>query len=139
MNDVIKRIKAPATGLLIVGILNGLTALLMLLSGLIRLLSGGRGGYGVPTDDAERLGYYAGTVVGYVVGFLCLLVTPVVIYGAIQMMNARKYGLAMASAVLAIIPLTSCCFVLGIPIGIWALVVLRKPEIKAAFRGEPIT
>jgi hypothetical protein len=31
------------------------------------------------------------------------------------------------------IPCISPCCLLGLPIGIWALVVLLKPEVKAAF------
>jgi hypothetical protein len=44
--------------------------------------------------------------------------------------------MAKAAAILSIVPLTSCCFLTGIPIGIWGLVILGKPEIKALFRGE---
>ena len=28
----------------------------------------------------------------------------------------------------------SCCWTLGLPFGIWALVVLNQPEVKDAFR-----
>jgi len=31
------------------------------------------------------------------------------------------------------IPFTSCCFLIGAPIGIWALVVLSKPEVQMFF------
>jgi len=67
---------------------------------------------------------------------LALIAAPIIIYGAIQMMKGRKLGLAKASAILAIIPFTSCCFLIGVPIGIWALTVLSKPDVKAFFRGE---
>ena len=46
--------------------------------------------------------------------------------------KARFLGPA---AVLALIPVTSVCCVPGIPIGIWALVVLHQPEVRAAFFG----
>ena len=57
------------------------------------------------------------------------------IYGALQMMNARKHGFAMTSAIITI--LTGFLGTLiGIPIGIWSLIVLLKPEIKSAFDGK---
>lgn len=55
------------------------------------------------------------------------------IFGAIKMRNLESYGMAMASAIIMVLPCTCCCF-LGIPVGIWSLVVLNKPEVKAAFK-----
>ncbi len=34
----------------------------------------------------------------------------------------------------AMIPCVSPCCLLGLPLGIWALIVLVKPEVKAAFQ-----
>lgn len=39
------------------------------------------------------------------------------------------------AAILAMIPCVSPCCLLGLPLGIWALIVLLKPEVKAAFQG----
>lgn len=72
--------------------------------------------------------------------FLGTLISPLIIYGATRMYAARSYAMARLAAILALIPVTSCCFVLGIPVGIWSLRVLRRPEVKAAFdhsQGEP--
>jgi len=64
-----------------------------------------------------------------------LVVAIVVLLGAIRMKSLQSYGLAMTAAILSIIPCTSpCCFLIGTPIGIWALVVLNDPAVKAAFR-----
>ena len=66
------------------------------------------------------------------IGLACAIV---VLLGAIRMKNLQSYGLAMTAAILSIIPCTSpCCFLIGMPIGIWALVVLNDPAVKAAFR-----
>ena len=63
---------------------------------------------------------------------LFLLAFAFSIYGAVQMMNARKYGFAITSAIIIILTIL-CGFPLGFPFGIWALIVLLKPEIKSAF------
>jgi len=62
-----------------------------------------------------------------------LAVCAIVILGGVQMLRLKSYGLAVASSVLAMIPCFACCCV-GLPAGIWALVVLFKPEVKQAFR-----
>ncbi len=63
-----------------------------------------------------------------------LATSGAVIYGAIQMKNLRNYRSAMTAAIISIIPLLGPCCILGIPFGIWALIVLMQPDVKAAFR-----
>lgn len=135
MNDVISQLKMPAIGLILVGSINFLVGLLTLLSGLLRLA--GFSEDKVPTAEAERLGYYVGTGFGYGLGFFSLILAPIIIYGGMKMLSGQKLGLAKTAAILAIVPLSSCCFVLGIPFGVWALIVLRKPEVKAFFDNQP--
>ena len=65
---------------------------------------------------------------------LPLVMNLVIIIGAVHMMRLKSYSSAMTAAVLAVIPLCSPCVVLGIPFGIWALVVLSNADVKAAFR-----
>jgi hypothetical protein len=62
-----------------------------------------------------------------------LVISAIVLFGALKMMRLQSFGWAMAAAILAVIPCLSPCCCLGIPFGIWALVVLSKPEVKAAF------
>lgn len=62
-----------------------------------------------------------------------LVIDGLIVFGAVQMMRLRNFGLSMAASVLAVIPCISPCCCLGIPFGIWALVVLNKPEVKASF------
>ena len=62
-----------------------------------------------------------------------ILISGVIFYGGLKMKSLENHGLAVATGVLAVIPCTSPCCLLGIPVGIWALVVLSKPEVKSAF------
>jgi hypothetical protein len=52
----------------------------------------------------------------------------------IQMRKLKGYKNAMTSSILAMIPIVSPCCLVGLPIGIWSVVVLCKPEVKDAFR-----
>ena len=64
-----------------------------------------------------------------------IIMTVAIIWGSIGMVRLRGYRNAMAAAVLAVIPVCSPCFVLGIPFGIWALVVLLRADVRAKFQG----
>jgi TM2 domain-containing membrane protein YozV/predicted Ser/Thr protein kinase len=52
-----------------------------------------------------------------------------ILYGAIEMLQVRNYVWAFVAAILAIVS----CSLVGTPIGIWALIVLVRPDVKAAF------
>jgi hypothetical protein len=137
-----QRVSGPAIALLVTAILG----IIAQLGNLIRvLLSAGaiqaqaqviaqQQGQQLPAQQMQMLQYLTGTtaivatIVGSVVGI-------VIIVGALKMRNLQSYGLAMTSSILAMIPCVSPCCLLGLPFGIWALVVLSKPEVKAAFRA----
>jgi len=66
-------------------------------------------------------------------GILGLIMGTVILAGALQMKNLRNYGMAMTASILAMIPCGNCCL-LGLPFGIWALVMLNNVDVKRAFR-----
>ena len=76
------------------------------------------------------MAYMAGGIVGAIVA-LCW--AGIVLSGAVQMCRLRGYGYAMTATIVAMVPCSLCC-ILGLPFGIWGLVVLMKPEVKNAFR-----
>ena len=68
------------------------------------------------------------------VGALILLSSTAIIFGALKMMKLQTYPLAIAASVLAMI--TTPGSLIGLPIGLWALVTLRRPEVRAAFQSS---
>ena len=74
-----------------------------------------------------------GMPVAVVLGITTALIT---ILGSIKMMNLSGSGLAKFGAILSMIPIFSGCCCLGLPFGIWALVTLSKPEVKAGFAAQ---
>lgn len=70
---------------------------------------------------------------GIIQSVVHLALGVLILFGALRMMKLRSYTLAMTSTVLAMVPCLSPCCILGLPLGIWALVVLNKPEVKGAF------
>ena len=66
------------------------------------------------------------TIIGGLLAVACLI-------GALRMMKLQSHGFAIATAIMMLIPCSNCCCFLNIGAGIWALVVLQKPEVKSAF------
>ena len=60
-----------------------------------------------------------------------------IILGGVKLMNLSGTGLPITGSILAMIPCTSsCCCLIGLPAGIWALVVLSRPDVKAAIAAN---
>ncbi len=134
ISDALKRLKAPAIGLLVTGALSMAMGAMTIVSGLLRL-AGLMGKGPRIKDDAEQLGYFIGMGVSYGAGIFSMIAAPFIIFGAARMMKGQNRGLSMTAAILSILPITCCSFPLGVIFGIWALVVLMNPEVKDYFAG----
>ncbi|MBN8228682.1 hypothetical protein JYK02_14305 [Corallococcus macrosporus] len=62
---------------------------------------------------------------------ICL--NGLVVFGAWKMKNLQLHGLAVTVAIICCIPCCGPAWGLGLIPGIWSLVVLNRPEVKAAF------
>lgn len=88
--------------------------------------------------DEEMLRQFGGgnKVVSFLFWGAFLLIDFFLFYAAMKMRSLKNYGMGMAASIIAIIPCCwSACCILNVPFGIWLLVVLRDPEVKAAFEG----
>ncbi|MCI0464040.1 MAG: zinc-ribbon domain-containing protein [Gemmataceae bacterium] len=132
-------VAGPAMALMVVGSI----ALTLSILSLLCNLGGAAGGLAMPRPrgapgfggppNAELVARAAGGVFGVfgAVGGICW--GGIVLTGAIQMKNLRSYGYSMAGAIVAMVPCSGGCCLLGLPFGIWALVVLNQPEVREAF------
>lgn len=138
------KVSGPAITLIVVGVLNALLALFITAQGVMIML--------MPADQLrqqmeaqnpqlqqEQLPFDPAVIassmgVGYiVVSILALILSVVIILGAVKMKNLQSWGFAAAAAVLAMIPCLSPCCIIGLPVGIWALMVLNDPDVKTSF------
>jgi hypothetical protein len=139
--DVASKVKAPAIALLVVGIINIPLALYNIASSLMTMGAPQQAlqGPNMPPDmDPQAMEGITALVqgmgmVGVVLAVIALALAVVIIMGATKMMKLESYGMAMAGAILAMIPCLSPCCLLGLPFGIWAIVVLNNPDVKSAF------
>lgn len=125
-------VAGPAIGLIVTAIIG---MLWQLVSVLMNLLGTGIGAFAAASGDSGGAGSLFSGVLGLVFNVIWLLMGGLVIFGALKMKNLQSYGLAMAAAVIAALPCTSPCCFLGLPIGIWAIVVLLNQEVKGSFQG----
>jgi hypothetical protein len=65
-------------------------------------------------------------------GFFALL-SAITIVGSIQMMRQKTWGFALATSIISMINIGNCCCLVGLPVGIWALIVLVNPTVKEGF------
>ena len=141
--DARNAVQMPAMALMIyggVGIVSGILMLLWKLLGAgMRMLPAGGAGTGL--DSGSTAVALATGTIGVIFSLLGLAVDGFIIYGGMQMRELRSYPIAIAAAILAIVPCSFwtviCCapFLVGLGVGAWALVVLMKPEVKAAFQS----
>lgn len=127
--DAASKVAGPAISLIVIASL----ALVLIVVNLILTLSGANTfqmqSFGGQSPELVKFAQGTGLVIGAALGFL---IYGIVLLGAIKMKKLQSYGLAMTASILALLPCSPCC-VVGLPFGIWALVVLNKPEVKAAF------
>lgn len=132
-------VKLPAIFLIIVGAIGILVALL----GLVTSAVGGGGDEAqmqqmlqnpdLPPALKQALAASQSGALGILSNIVMLVLSGIMVFGATKMMKLQSFSLAMAAAIIAIIPCWGSCCCIGIPFGIWALVVLNKPEVKASF------
>jgi hypothetical protein len=61
------------------------------------------------------------------------VVNGVIIFGAVQMLKIRSWAWAMAASIVAMVNFGTCCCVLGLPAGIWSIIVLANQDVKDVF------
>lgn len=69
---------------------------------------------------------------GLLLGAVCAWLGGIVVAGASRMRNLKNYRFCRRSCILAMLPL-GIGFLLGLPFGVWGLLVLSRADVKAAF------
>ncbi|MCS7305211.1 MAG: zinc-ribbon domain-containing protein [Thermoguttaceae bacterium] len=131
------RVSGPATWMMVLSIIHIVVAVILVPLFLLGIVGAGivAGEAGPHARDDEIMELFVNLFFNFFSVIIGLALAIVVLLGAIRMKKLQSYGFAMTAAILSIIPCTSpCCFLIGTPIGIWALVVLNDPAVKAAFR-----
>jgi hypothetical protein len=124
------RVSGPATALIVTAILGMVGLALGIMANVAQVTLLQFPGHNRPLDFMPIM---LPIGIALTIDAVHLALCVVMLLGAIKMKNLQNYGWAMASAIIAVIPCISPCCVLGLPFGIWALVVLSDAGVKAAF------
>ena len=117
LEAVRQRIRVPGIGLMIAGLISCGTGFLLLVAwSIVSVVSG-------LTSP--------GAVITGSLGIIFAVTGLLTVVGAQRMMRLQSYGLAVAAGVLQLVPGPGS--LLGLPMGIWALVVLTRHEVHVAF------
>lgn len=130
-----KKVQPPAIALLVVAALTALLFVVSLFSNEWILQAVEQAD--MPEEQLEQFREMLSksSMLGNIVGaILNLGGAALIAFGAWRMKAMKSYGFAITSSILAMIPcFTSCCCLIGLPVGIWALIVLLDKDVKAAF------
>ncbi|UCF16859.1 MAG: hypothetical protein JSW59_05255, partial [Phycisphaerales bacterium] len=112
-----QRLRIPAIGLIVTGLIGllGIVSVLLLVAYSILVPVGS--GFGVAP---------------LAIFFIACLPGLIIITGARRMFLLKSHGLAVTAAILALLPIHTG-FMLGLPMGIWALIVLTRSDVQEAF------
>lgn len=74
--------------------------------------------------------------VAAVIQSIFIFVNIAIIAGGVMMTQQKNWVFALIACILAIVNFGNCCCILGIPIGIWGIVVLSMADVKQAFEAR---
>ena len=164
--DARRKVQGPAVGLIMTGVIDLLPPVLGILAilafydfdstsqppvrGAFRLLSPSNIGLMSFTPAVSVIGTavlaQAGSpaketvaIVWVLVGILAVAAVPLgvlLIVAGLKMRQTELYGLAVVASFLALLP-CHAGWIAGFPAGLWSLLVLARPEVKAAFADRP--
>lgn len=129
--SVAEQVSGPAIGLIVTAILGFIATILGTLWNLFAV-GAGMNQPGLNPEMEKFITVFSGTM-GVISGIIGFVAAGLILFGALKMKKRTSYGWAMTASILAVVPCVSPCCLVGLPIGIWALVVLSKPEVKSQF------
>ena len=135
MNEYVQgKVGLPGIALAVIGLFSifthlalGAITLLSAVSVVLQLLSG-------DVDSASWMSFLTGTGWQLVLFAVYFFASFIVTFAGMRLRNARSAGIVYLGALIAIVPCCAgACWCFGLPVGIWAIVVMQDPQVKAAF------
>ncbi|HEX4644056.1 MAG TPA: DUF4339 domain-containing protein [Verrucomicrobiae bacterium] len=133
-----QKVNGPAIGLMITAVLGFIGAIFKIISPLtgfnsLQNLQNSNANLPPQFQQLQQMVTQMNGTMGVVTGILGLAMCVLIFYGALQMQKLTNHGLCMTASIVAMIPCLSPCCCIGLPIGIWALVVLSQADVKSSF------
>ncbi len=145
-SDALDVVRSPASSLLVTGVLNSLWSLYILLGDaftpnhkfeeftkLVTPMVDVKDPQVQAMLNGPMIKFFCGTAFSVGNDLFMLAISVLIALGAWHMKALRNYEFSLIAAILAILPCMTPMCLLGLPFGIWAIVVLRKPGMKGQF------
>jgi GYF domain 2 len=137
----LQKIKFPTIGLIVSAILGILLDILDLILPSTKIMQSFLAGFVQQSDNPQLNDMLAkmqnASHSPFAIGndIFQIIIEILIFVGALNMLKLRSYHFAYAATIMSVIPcITSCCvWPLGLIFGIWAMIVLSKPEVKSQF------
>jgi hypothetical protein len=126
-------VKGPVIGLKVTAILGLVLVVVGLVINVLMLSGIHIGPQQIYDPQMQKYFNTLGGGLGIVQDIIGGIVGVIVLIGAAKMQKLQNYQFALTASIVAMVPCISPCCVFGLPFGIWALVVLNKPEVKSQF------
>ena len=127
------KVTIPAVGLVVAGVMklfSALTVIVLLGNPHFNWLESLLQHTGTPLPPFFP---FSNPLFGWSIGLFKAIPALLMIYGSVQMVQLRSYAWSIAAGILGIV----CCSFLGVPMGIWALIVLARADVREAFANPP--
>jgi hypothetical protein len=133
----LQAVKAPAICLIVVA---GLGIAIFLFGAVANFLGGAMLYRPMPSNiPPEMQSFYRSMQsmqgpLGGLINLFFAAMNGLVLLGGIKMLKLESRTLVLIACIIAMLPFTVyCCCLLGLPFGIWALVVINKAEVRSQF------
>ena len=110
-------IRGPAIAMILVNLASMAVNLLILFSGMMEFSQHD------PSDT---------DVITWVVFLCCTLANAFSLLASILMLMRKQFALSIVGCLLAMLPIGVCC-IGGLPVGLWAMTTLLRPEVRSTF------
>lgn len=131
------KVAGPAIGLIVVGALGALMSLYGIVAGGVDPAM--FEGMDLPPEQRELFEKVAVSMqgAGSALNIVGLILDVFIIWAGTRMMKLNSWTAAVVASALMMVPcFTGCCCVVGVPLGIWSLIVLFNKDVKQAFEAK---
>lgn len=129
----LQAVKGPAIALIATAILGLVMVAIGLVVNVLTLSGVNIGMQQLGDPQLQKFFSQIGGVAGIIEDIIGGAAGVAILIGARKMQSLEQYQFAFTVSILAMLPCISPCCLFGLPFGIWALVVLNRPEVKSQF------
>ena len=129
----LRQVKGPAIALIVTAVLGLILVALGLVINVMTLSGFQTGLQQINDPQIQKLLSTMGGGLGIVQDIISAVAGVIVLMGAFKMQKLQNHQFALTAGIVAMLPCISPCCVFGLPAGIWALVILNRPEVKSQF------